>query len=549
METGEEEFDFIVIGGGPGGCVCASRLTEDTDLSAVLVESGPDRRGLMADQPALGTLALMPRKSSNNWGLQTESDPGLNNRSDYHSLGRGLGGGSSINTLMYMRGNRADYDEWATLGNPGWSYSEVLPYFIKSENNQTHHNEFHGNDGPMWVEELRTDNPYHGLVKQACKEAGFPYNPDFNGADQEGYNSTQVCMKNGVRWHVGKAYIHPYLDQRPNLTMLVETDCTRILFEGKRAVGVEIVHRGTRRTLRCRKEVIVSGGGILSAKLLQLSGVGDASDLQALGIPVVHHLPAVGKQLQDHLDVVLGYHIPADPHLLGISPTGIAALWKGVWRWKNEQRGLLATNFAELTGFTQLEPGTRRPEIQYEFVIALAMDHGRDVFFKHGMSVHVLLLNPKSTGTVKLASADYTVDPLVDFRYLSHPDDLPTFIKGIKASAAIMETPTFKTRIKRDLFTAHCNTDAHWEQFVRNSGGTNYHPVGSCRMGPDASDSVVDARLRIHGMEGIRVIDCSIMPRIVRGNTMAPSVMIGEKGADMIKQDWQSTQGGLHPLS
>ncbi|MCF8469427.1 MAG: GMC family oxidoreductase N-terminal domain-containing protein [Parvibaculum sp.] len=540
-----DEFDFLVIGGGPGGCVTTSRLTEDPGISVALIEAGPDRRGLLADNLAIGTTALAPRKSSNNYGFQTVPDAGINNRSDFHPIGRGLGGGSTINTLMYMRGNRKDYDEWAEMGNPGWSWQDVLPYFIKMENNQTFRNdEQHGTSGPMWVEELRTENPYHALCKQACQEAGLPLNVDLNGATQEGVRPTQVFMKDGVRFGVGKAYIHPHLHTRKNLHLMCDTQCTRILFEGKRAVGIEVVKEGVKRTLRCRKEVIVAGGGLLSAKLLQLSGVGDPQWLDPLGIPVVHGLPAVGKHLQDHIDVVLGYHIPGDPNLLGISPTAVKTLWQGWNQWKKDGRGFLATNFAEVTGFMSLTPDSPKPEIQYEFVVAIAPDHGREIYFKHGMSVHVLLLHPKSRGTVKLASADYKADPLIHFNYLSESEDVAVFVEGIKRTHAIMtETPTFKKLIKRDLLTAHCRTDADWEQFARNGGATNFHPVGSCRMGPDARDSVVDARLRIHGMEGIRVVDSSIMPKIVGGNTMAPSIVIGEKGADMIKADWSGARG------
>ena len=534
-----EEFDFVVVGGGPGGCVTASRLTEDASVSAVLIEAGPDRRGFLATNTAAGALVLGPKKSSNNWGFETVVDPGLNSRRDYHILGRGLGGGTSINTLMYMRGHRTDYDEWAAAGNPGWGYADVLPYFRKMENNQTHRDEFHGNEGPVWVEELRTENPYHDIVKRACAEAGLPFNPDFNGAEQEGYNSVQVMMKGGERFHVGQAYIHPHLGVRKNLTMYCDTDCTRILFEGKRAVGVEVVSNGARRTIKARKEVIVCGGGILSAKLLQLSGVGDSAELGRFGIPIVHNLPAVGKHLHDHIDIVLGYHIPGDPNLLGISPTGGVSMLKAIPRWMNERKGMLATNFAELTGFMRLTPDSPKPEIQYEFVIGLAMDHGRDVYWKHGMSCHVMILHPKSRGSVKLASSDYKADPLIDFKYYDHPDDLKALVEGSKRTAKVFETPTFKKLIKRDLITEHCKTDADWEQFCRNGGGTNYHPVGSCRMGPADQDNVVDARLKVHGMQGLRIVDSSIMPKICGGNTTAPSIMIGEKGADMIKQTWR----------
>ena len=533
-----EEHDFIVVGGGPGGCVSASRLTEDPNVSVALVEAGPDRRGFLGDCTAAGTIALVPRKTASNWAFETTPQTGLNGRRDFHPYGRGLGGGSAINVLMYLRGHRTDYDEWAAMGNPGWSYADVLPYFRKAENNQTHRDEYHGNDGPLWVEELRTDNPYHAIVKDACREAGLPYNPDFNGAEQEGYNCTQVMMKNGERFHAGKAYIHPHLGRRGNLRLFTDTECTRILFEGQRAVGVEVIAGGARRQLRCRREVIVAGGGILSAKLLQLSGVGAGADVQALGIPVIHDLPGVGANLADHLDFILAYHIPGDPNLLGISPTGGLAMLKALGRYRRERRGMLATNYIELTGFMRLAPDSPKPEIQYEFGIVLALDHGRQMFAKHGMSVHVLLLHPESRGTVKLASPDFADAPLIDFNYLSHPDDLATFVAGVKRTAGIFATPTFKRRVKRDLVTGDCRTDDDWAEVIRNNAGTNYHPVGTCRMG-QGHDAVVDARLRVHGVQGLRVVDSSIMPKICGGNTMAPSIMIGEKGADMIKEDWR----------
>ena len=441
---------------------------------------------------------------------------------------------------MYMRGHQQDYDDWAALGNPGWAFSDVLPYFRKSENNQTFRDDpLHGTDGPMWVEELRTGNPYQDICQQACDEAGLPRNPDLNGAHQEGHRRTQVFMKHGVRYGVGKAYIHPVLGRRSNLHLWCDTQCTRILFEGRRAVGVEIEQRGQRRTVRCRKEVIVAGGGILSAKLLQLSGVGDPAWLQPLGITPVHALPAVGKHLQDHADVILGFHIPADPDLIGISPTAAQMLWRGWHDWKRDGTGRLATNFVEVTGFMRLKPESPKPEIQYEFFNALASSHGRDMYFKHGMSVHVLLLHPESRGTVQLASADPHAAPRLQYNYLTAPQDIATMAEGLqRVHAIMMQTPTFAGRVRRDMRTAHCKTPEDWAQFARAATGTNYHPVGSCRMGPDATDAVVDARLRVHGLEGLRVVDSSIMPRIVGGNTMAPSIMIGEKGAEMIRQDW-----------
>jgi choline dehydrogenase-like flavoprotein len=343
-------------------------------------------------------------------------------------------------------------------------------------------------------------------------------------------------MKEGERFGVNKAFIRPHLGKRANLNVFTQTQCTRILFEGKRAVGVEVIANGQRRTVRCRREVIVACGGILSPTLLQLSGVGNAAKLQALGIPVVHHLPGVGQNLMDHLDFILAYHIPADPHLLGISPTAAAQLMKWVRRYQRERRGMLTSCFAEFNGFLRLSPDSPKPEIQYEFVVAIALDHGRKLVARHGISPHVLLLRPKSRGTVKLASSNFEDAPLIDPGYYSHPEDLATHVAGVKRVAQFFQTPTFRPLIKRDLLTGHCRTDEDWADVIRSQVGTNYHPVGTCRMGPGA-DAVVDSRLRVHGLQGLRVVDSSIMPMICGGNTMAPAIMIGEKGADMIKQD------------
>lgn len=535
-----QEFDFIIVGGGPGGCVSANRLTENPNISVALIEAGSDRTGVLGDLTSLSAALLVPRKNKSNYGFQTENDPGLDGRSDFHSIGRGLGGGSAINTLMYMRGNPKDYDEWERMGNAGWGWDAVLPYFKKAENNRTFRDSaLHGTTGPMTVEEVRSDNFYQELCIQACEEKGIQRNQDLNGPEQEGVRVTQLCTRDGLRFGVGKAYIRPIQNERSNLHLLLNTLCTRIILSAGRAVGVEIERKGKKEILLARKEVIVAGGGLLSAKLLQLSGIGDRQWLAEVGIDTLHELPAVGKYLWDHADVVLGYQLPTDTRSFGLSPVGAWMIVKGLFDWLKNRRGFWATNFAEVTGFMSLTPTSNKPEIQYEFVYTLAMDHGRTLYARHGMSVHVLLLQPKSHGTVRLASKNPKDDPKILFNYYQDPQDLRTMVEGVKrVHRIVMDSKALAPYIKRDLLTAHCQTDQDWEKFVRQVTGTNYHPVGSCRMGQDAATSVVNERLQVHGLAGLRVIDSSIMPSIVNGNTMAPSIMIGEKGADLIKEDW-----------
>lgn len=528
-----ETHDYIVVGGGPGGCPVANRLSADRRTSVCLIEAGGDNQSATVRIPLL-LIANVPKKNAFNWAFDTVPQPGLNGRVGYQPRGKGLGGSSAINALVYMRGHPGDYDEWEAMGCPGWGYRDVLPLFKKSEHNETLRDEFHGQGGELNVAPLRTDNRYHRILTDMLRDAGLR-ETDPNGAEQEGYGVAQVMQKNGERCSSAHAFIEPIRAARKNLTVHLNTQVMRIVFEGKRAVGVEVTHQGQPRIIRAAKEVILAAGALQTPQLLQLSGIGRASDLQPLGIPIVHDLPEVGYQLSDHPDFILGYHIPDANGLLGISPKGLYGLWKQWGRYKAERRGMFASNFAEVNGFMRLTPESPRPEVQYEFVVGLAVDHARKLEPRHGLSCHILCLRPKSRGSVKLRSNRWEDAPLIDPNFLDHPEDVREMVEGAKRLDRIVKQSTqLGPRIKQDLFTADCRTDADWEAVIRARADTNYHPVGTCRMGTD-DRAVVDARsLKVNGVESLRVSDASVMPAVTGGNTTAPTVMISEKCAGFI---------------
>ena len=530
------EFDVIVAGGGSAGCALAGRLSEDPSLRVCLLEAGGEGKGVLVRAP-IGASAMLPTKIGN-WGYETVPQKGLNGRKGYMPRGKMLGGSSGINAMIYIRGHHADYDRWAAEGCAGWGWADVLPYFLKSENNEAHDDPLHGKGGPLNVANLRSDNPYQQIFLEAARQAQFRINEDFNGVEQEGLGLYQVTQKNGERWTAARAYVHPYMGLRANLAVETGAQTARVLFEGKRAVGVEFRQGGKLRRYRARREVVLSAGAINSPQILLSSGVGPAADLARLGVNVVHDLPGVGANLQDHPDFIFGYHIN-DTNLVGLSLKGSLRMLKEIARWKREGRGMVASNFAEAGGFLKTRPDLPYPDVQLHFVVAVVDDHARKQHLGHGYSCHVCLLRPKSVGSLKLANADPFAAPLIDPAFLEHPDDLEAMVAGYKLTKRLLASPPLASLGAKDMWTGHVKTDDDIRAILRQRVDTVYHPIGTCKMGVDDM-AVVDPRLRVRGLDGLRVIDASIMPDLIGGNTNAPSMMVGEKGADMMKQDMKA---------
>jgi choline dehydrogenase-like flavoprotein len=525
-------FDYVIVGGGSAGCVLAARLSEDPGMNVALLEAGPPDRSVLIHCPA--GLALLAKNGQANWALQTVPQPGLNGRRGYQPRGKVLGGSSSINAMVYTRGHPSDYDHWAAQGNPGWGWSDVLPYFKRAEHNERGADPFHGTGGPLNVMDLRSPNRFGPVFVEAAAQAGYARNDDFNGARQEGVGMYQVTHKNGERVSAAKAYLAPVM-QRPNLHVITGAHTTRILMEGRRATGVEYRQGGVLKQLKAAREVLLSAGALMSPQLLMLSGIGPAAHLQAHGVPVVHDLPGVGRNLHDHVDVVQVVDAPGLTDLFGLSLTGVGRVVRSIFEWHKHRSGMLTSNFAEAGGFIKSDPAEPLPDLQLHFVVGKLVDHGRKTVLGHGYSCHVCLLRPASRGSLQLAGSDPLAAPLIDPNFLGENADTRLLVKGFKIMRNILGQPALAGLGGRELeASASARTDEEIEQFVRNHADTIYHPVGTCRMGNGPGD-VVDAQLRVHGVSGLRVVDASVMPRIVGGNTNAPVIMIAEKAADMVK--------------
>ncbi len=522
--SGAGEFDYVVVGAGSAGCAVAGRLAEDKGVTVALLEAGPRDWSPFVHVPA-GVIATVPTHHCN-WAFKTEPQAALDGRRGYQPRGRVLGGSSAINAMIYTRGVPQDYDAWAV---PGWSWDEVLPYFKRAEHNERGADDWHGVGGPLNVADLRSPNRVPQMFVDAALACGYPRNDDFNGSTQEGVGFYQVTQKDGRRWSAARAYLHG----QGNLAVLTDAHATRVLFEGNRATGVEIRRGGGRQVLRARREVILSAGAFQSPQLLMLSGIGPAATLRSLGIPVLRDCPAVGQNLQDHVDYVALYG-SRSRDLVGISLGGAAKVAGEAVRYLATRNGMLSTNYAEAGGFLKTDPGLSQPDIQLHFVIGLVDDHARNWRLGHGMSLHVCPLRPASRGEVTLASADPLARPRIDPRFLSAPGDMATLLKGVRIARRIMAGAALAPVRDAEINAPRDDGDDALADAIRARADTIYHPVGTCRMGTDGA-SVVDPELRVRGVAGLRIADASIMPRLIAGNTSAPCVMIGEKAADLIR--------------
>lgn len=531
-----EEFDYVIIGGGSGGCVVASRLSEDPRVSVCLLEAGGPDSSVFVHAP-MGAAAMLPIPF-NNWAFKTVPQKGLNGRCGYQPRGKVLGGSSSTNAMLYVRGNRWDYDRWAALGNAGWSYDEVLPYFRRAENNETHRDDrFHGTGGPFNVAELRSPSPINRAFLEAAALNGLPLNPDYNGAEQFGAFMYQMTQKNGERHSAAKGYITPNLS-RPNLSVRTHAPSSRILFEGRRATGVACTIGGVEKQMRARRELILCSGAFGSPQLLLLSGVGAGAELQRLGIPVVHDLPGVGRNLHDHIDHVQTWRTRHADETVGFSARGGLRIAAAMSEWKKQRTGLVTTNYAESGAFVRSSPEVEVPDLQMVFVVAIVDDHSRKFHLGHGYSCHIEVLRPYSRGSLKLASRDPRAAPLIDPAFLADPRDLELLVKGVQLQMDILLSKPFDPYRGKMLYPVGRNDTRAIAEDISNRADTQYHPVGTCKMGPESDPlAVVDAALRVHGLAGLRVVDASIMPSVTGGNTNAPTVMIAEKAADMIRAD------------
>jgi len=553
------EFDYVIVGGGSAGCVLANRLTENPEVTVCLLETGPPDNNPLIHIPAMFAFLqeteyayqyeTSPQKEFNEVTVTEGASNAVDSfggshpmpqnyqekRKGFQPRGRTLGGSSSVNGMVYIRGHKWDYDHWASLGNEGWSYDDVLPYFTKSEHNESLDDDYHGKDGPLNVAELRHDNPFSRYFVEAGSQH-YPINHDFNGAEQEGIGLYQVTQKNGKRCSAAVGYLNP-VKNRKNLTILTDTIVDKVIFENLRAVSVKCKTKNRDNEIHAKKEILLCGGAYGSPTILQRSGIGNENFLQSKGIECLVNLKGVGENLQDHIDYITSHRVDSW-ELFGKPTRSLKFFLRApleLLKYVLASKGMWTSNLAEGGAFIKSDDSLEVPDLQLHFTVGMVEDHGRADIWGNGFSCHVCLLRPKSLGTVKIASKDTDDDPIIDPNYLSHEDDMKVMIKGYKKMMEIMNTEPLKqfNNIRNPI---NINDDNAIESAIRTRSDTIYHPVGTCKMGNDDM-AVVDSNLRVKGVSGLRVIDASIMPTLIGGNTNAPAIMIAEKAADLIKNN------------